>query len=388
MKPKLNVAIIGHNFMGRAHSQAWRNAPLYFDLDAEPVLKLACGRSEDSLRKFANTWGWHDIELDWRKAIERPEIDIVDISTPTSLHCEMAVAALEAGKHVFCEKPFAIDEPQAQRMCDAARRSGKVHYLNHNYRRCPAVLLAKQMIDEGRIGRIYQWRGAYLQSWIMDENFPLTWHLRREFAGAGPHWDLNSHSVDLARFLVGEIRSVSALTAQFIAERPLPGAGAATFSAGSGNAGERAPVTVEDAAVMIVEFANGALGTFETSRFAAGRKNYNTFEIYGARGAVAFNLERMNELQYFAGNDSAHAQGFRTILATESCHPYIANWWPPGHVIGYEHEFTHAVVDFIRSITRGEPIWPNFEDGLKCIQVLQAGLDSARSGQRVRLDYL
>jgi predicted dehydrogenase len=385
MKSRLNVAIIGHNFMGKAHSQAWRNAPLYFDLDAEPVMKLACGRTEASLREFARRWGWQDVATDWREAVSRDDIDIVDVATPTSLHCEMATAALKAGKHVFCEKPLALNVQQAEQMLRAAQQSGKVHYLNHNYRRCPAVMLAKQMIDDGRLGQIYQWRGAYLQSWIMDENFPLTWHLRAEVAGAGPQWDLNSHSVDLARFLVSEIRSVSALTAQFIAERPLPGSGAATFSAGAENTSERGRVTVEDAAVMIVEFANGALGSFETSRFAAGRKNHNTFEIYGSQGAIVFNLERMNELQFFDVNDSAVAQGFRTILATESCHPYIAHWWPPGHTIGYEHEFTHAVVDFLRAITRGETIRPNFEDGLKCIQVLEAGLESAKSGRRIEL---
>ena len=270
-------------------------------------------------------------------------------------------------------------------MLAAAETAGTVHYVNHNYRRCPAVMLAKQMIDSGKIGRIYHWRGAYLQSWIMDPNFPLTWHLQQQHAGAGPHWDLNSHSVDLARFLVGEIRSVMAMTSQFITERPLPGAGAATFSAGSGEATETAPVTVEDAAFMLATFDNGALGSFESSRFATGRKNYNMFEIYGSNGAVAFNLERMNELLYFDGSDPDDAHGFKTILATEPCHPYVSNWWPPGHVIGYEHEFTHAVVDFVNAIVRGESIQPNFHDGLKCMQVLQAGLDSARSGQQVDL---
>ena len=266
--------------------------------------------------------------------------------------------------------------------------AGTVNYVNHNYRRCPAVALARQMIDQGRLGKIYHWRGAYLQSWIMDPNFPLTWQLQQEHAGAGPHWDLNSHSVDLARFLVGEIKSVSALMVQFISERPLPGAGAATFSAAAAEAGERiqrGPVTVEDAASMIVQFDNGAMGSFESSRFAAGRKNYNMFEIYGSQGAVAFNLERMNELQFFDVADPDDSRGFKTILVTESCHPYIAHWWPPGHIIGYEHEFTHAVVDFLHAITRGEAIRPDFDDGLKCIQVLEAGLRSAASGQRVEL---
>ena len=385
MPSQLNVAIVGHNFMGKAHSQAWRNAPLYFDLDAQPVLKVACGRNKESLQSFADRWGWEETATDWRQIVTRDDIDIVDVSTPTALHHEIAVAALQAGKHVFCEKPFALNVEQARQMLAAAETAGTVHYVNHNYRRCPAVMLAKQMIDSGKIGRIYHWRGAYLQSWIMDPNFPLTWHLQQQHAGAGPHWDLNSHSVDLARFLVGEIRSVMAMTSQFITERPLPGAGAATFSAGSGEATETAPVTVEDAAFMLATFDNGALGSFESSRFATGRKNYNMFEIYGSNGAVAFNLERMNELLYFDGSDPDDAHGFKTILATEPCHPYVSNWWPPGHVIGYEHEFTHAVVDFVNAIVRGESIQPNFHDGLKCMQVLQAGLDSARSGQQVDL---
>ncbi len=385
MNRVLNVALIGYNFMGRAHSQAWRNAPLYFDLDARPVLKLACGRTPDALQAFAARWGWEATTTDWREVVTRDDIDIVDVATPTVLHPEIAIAALEAGKHVFCEKPFALNVAQAERMLAAAKAAGTVHYVNHNYRRCPAVMLARQMIDAGAIGNIYHWRGAYLQSWILDPQFPLTWQLQSDQAGAGPHWDLNSHSVDLARFLVGEIESVTAMTAQFVAERPLPTAGAVAFSTASGESVAKARVTVEDAAFMLARFECGALGSFESSRFAAGRKNYHTFEIYGSQGALAFNLERLNELQHFSGSDPENAQGFKTILATEACHPYIAHWWPPGHTIGYEHEFTHAVVDFVNAITRGTPIRPDFEDGLQCIRVLQAGLESAQSGQRVDL---
>lgn len=382
---RLNVAIIGHNFMGKAHSQAWRNAALYFDMDAIPVLKVACGRSANSLSSFATRWGWEETTTDWRDVVDRDDIDIVDIATPTNLHHEIAVAALEAGKHVFCEKPFALNVAEAERMVSAAERAGTVNYVNHNYRRCPAIMQARHMIEQGKLGDIYHWRGAYLQSWIMDPSFPLTWHLQSEHAGAGPQWDLNSHSVDLARFLVGEIRSVSAMTSQFISERPLPGAGAATFSAGSARNEVKGKVTVEDAAFMLAQFENGALGSFETSRFATGRKNYNTFEIYGSRGAITFNLERMNELQYFDQGDCEDTQGFRTILVTEPCHPYVKNWWPPGHTIGYEHAFTHAVVDFVQAIAHGTKIEPDFRDGLCCIRILEAGLESARRGRRVDL---
>jgi predicted dehydrogenase len=266
-------------------------------------------------------------------------------------------------------------------MLNAAEAAGVRHYVNHNYRRTPAVRLARQIIEEGKIGRIFHWRGAYQQDWIVDPEFPLTWHLQKETAGSGPHGDLNSHSVDLAHYLVGDIRSVSCLTAQFIEERPLPGEGAATFRAGSSAAG-KGKVTVEDASLMHVEFVSGAVGSFEATRFATGRKNRNTFEIYGSEGALCFNLERMNELELHSRQDPAYAQGFRTILATEPCHPYIRNWWPPGHLIGYEHGFVHAVADFVEAVVKGTPIDPDFRDGLKCIRVLEAGLRSAQTGKR------
>ncbi len=381
----LNVALIGTRFMGKAHSNAWLNAPHFFEMGIRPVLKVACGQDRQALQSFAETWGWEDIETDWRKVIERKDVDIVDISVPQNLHHDIAIAAAKAGKHIFCEKPLALSVSEAQEMLDAAQAAGIVHYLNHNYRRVPAIMLARQLIDEGKIGRIFHWRGAYLQSWIVDPDFPLTWHLKKETAGSGPMGDLNSHSVDLARFLVGDIKSITAMTANFITERPLPGEGAATFSAGSAPSAGKGKVTVEDAAFMLVQFANGALGSFEASRFAPGRKNYNTFEIYGDRGSLIFNLERMNELQYFSSQDPDYSQGFRTILVTESVHPYVANWWPPGHIIGYEHEFTHAVVDFMKAIETGSSIAPNFADGLAETKILEAALESAATGRRVDL---
>lgn len=379
---ELRVAIIGYQFMGKAHSNAWLQAARFFDLPLRPVLQVACGRNETALRAFADNWGWQHIETDWRRAVERDDVDVVDVSLPQHLHHEVAIAAARAGKHLFCEKPMALTVSDAEAMLQAAEEANVTHYVNHNYRRTPAVRLARQLIDEGKIGRIFHWRGAYQQDWIVDPEFPLTWHLRKETAGSGPHGDLNSHSVDLAHYLVGDIRTVSCLTANFIKERPLPGEGAATFSAGTGGTTARGEVTVEDASLMMAEFANGAIGSFEATRFASGRKNHNTFEIYGSEGALAFDLERMNELQFHSRNDPEHAQGFRTILATEPCHPYIKHWWPPGHIIGYEHEFTHAVVDFVEAIAHGKPIEPNFHDGLKCIRVLEAGLKSAASGRR------
>jgi predicted dehydrogenase len=385
----MNVAIIGTKFMGKAHSNAWLNAPRFFEMGIKPVLKVAVGTDAAYNQTFAERWGWEESATDWREVVSRPDIDIVDISVPTYLHREIAVAAAEAGKHIFCEKPFAITLDDALAMYQAANKAGVVHYVNHNYRRAPAVVLAKQLIDQGAIGRIFHWRGAYLQDWIVDPSFPLTWHLRKETAGSGPHGDLNSHSIDLARYLVGDIKSVSAMMTTFIKERPLPGAGAATFSAGSGGATEMGKVTVDDASFMLAEFENGALGSFEASRFAPGRKNFNYFEIYGSKGSIIWNLERMNELQLFQRDDPAYAQGFRTILATEGGqHAYVANWWPPGHMIGYEHEFHHAVVDFMHAIETGGTIAPSFLDGLREVEVLAAGAESAQSGRRVEVQRL
>jgi predicted dehydrogenase len=384
MSKQLRVAIIVYKFMGKAHSNAWLQAGRFFELESEPVLKVACGREKEPLQKFAERWGWEQIETDWHKVIERDDVDIVDISLPQHLHCEVATTAAKAGKHIFCEKPMALTVAEAQQMVEAAQQAGVKHYLNHNYRRCPAVQLAKRLIEEGKIGRIFHWRGAYQQDWIVDPNFPLTWHLQKETAGSGPHGDLNSHSVDLAHYLVGEIATVACLTAGFVRSRPLPTKGAGTFDAGgSATSKEVGEVTVEDASLMNVEFTSGAIGSFEATRFASGRKNRNTFEIYGSNGGVAFDLERMNELQYHSRFEPDYAQGFRTILVTDPSHPYIGNWWPPGHIIGYEHSFVHAVVDFIHAIDKDLPIEPNFVDGLKCIKVLEAGLQSAASGKRV-----
>jgi predicted dehydrogenase len=384
---KLNVAIIGTGFMGKAHSNAWGQAPKFFKLGIKPVMKVACDTETECTSTFANNWGWEDIETDWRKVLERKDVDIVDICTPTWLHQEIAVAAAQHGKHIFCEKPICLSYAGAKEMNDAAERTGVVHYLNHNYRRAPAISFAKQLIDEGKIGRIFHWRGTYLQDWITDPNFPLTWHLQKQFAGAGPHFDLNSHSVDLGRYLVGEILAVTAMMKTFITERPLPGKDAGTFKAGTG-AKDKAQVTVDDAAFMLTEFENGALGSFEASRFASGRKNYNYFEIYGSKGSLVFNLERMNELQFLDLSNPTDEQGFRTILVTNSTHPYVSAWWPPGHIIGYEHEFAHAVVDFLAAIEKGTKISPNFYDGMKAMQVLEAAIKSSTTGKKVTVSEI
>jgi predicted dehydrogenase len=373
--------------MGRAHSNAWRSAPKFFKVGLEPVMKVACGQDPQGTADFADNWGWESVETDWRKVVERDDVDVIDISTPTYLHQEIAIAAAQNGKHIFCEKPIALSYASAKEMFEAAEKAGVVHYLNHNYRRVPAITFARQLIEQGKIGQIYHWRGAYLQDWITDPNFSLTWHLQKKYAGAGPHFDLNSHSVDLAHYLVGGIEAVTAMMKTFITKRPLPSKDAGTFKAGSGGTGF-GEVTVDDAAFMIAEFENGALGSFEASRFANGRKNYNFFEIYGSKGSLAFNLERMNELEYLDLADPADEQGFRTILVTNSTHPYVEAWWPPGHIIGYEHEFTHAVVDFLSAIEKGTKIAPNFYDGMKTMQVLEAAILSSSEGRKVSVSEI
>ena len=378
----VNVGLIGVGFMGKAHSNAWGQASKFFHLDLKPVMKVACDPDKNCVNDFAANWGWQECETDWRKVVERKDIDVIDIVTPTFLHQEIAIAAAKNGKHIFCEKPITLSYAAAKEMYDAAEKAGIVHYLNHNYRRVPAVAFARQLIDEGKIGQIFHWRGTYLQDWIMDPNFPLTWHLQKKFAGAGPHFDLNSHSVDLGRFLVGDVEAVTAMMKTFIPDRPLPGAGAGTFKSGAASK-ETGKVTVDDAAFMLAEFENGALGAFEASRFAAGRKNYNYFEIYGSKGSLAFNFERMNELQFLNLADPVDEQGFKTILVSNATHPYVGAWWPPGHAIGYEHAFVQAVVDFLAAIDKGTKISPNFYDGMKAMQILEAALISSTSGRKV-----
>jgi predicted dehydrogenase len=385
MKKELRIGLIGSKFMGRAHSNAWKKAGLFFDVALQPVLQVACARHQASLSEFAAQWGWLQTETDWKKVVSSPDVDVIDIALPQHLHHEIALAAAKEGKHVFCEKPVAMSSRQAEEMLRVCEQNKVVHYLNHNYRRTPAVAFARKLIEAGRIGRIFHWRCAYQQDWIVDPAFPLTWQLRSETAHAGPQWDLNSHAVDLAHYLVGPIATVSALTAQFVEERPLAN------EASSGNLqaealGEtKGRVTVEDAALMLVQFANGAAGSFEATRFATGRKNALTFEIYGSKGSILFDLERMNELRFYSVDDPEGCHGFRTIQTTESAHPYAGSWWPPGHIIGYEHAFVHAAVDFIAAVGAGGTIEPNFASGVQILKVLEAGLESARTKKQVVL---
>lgn len=361
----LRVGMIGYEFMGRAHSNAWRQAHHFFDLPRDPVLQVLCGRNEEAVRTAAQRFGFAEHATDWRDVVARDDIDVIDICTPGDSHLPIAVAAAEAGKAILCEKPLANTLDDAKQMLDAVTRAEIVHMVCHNYRRAPAVSLASRLIEEGRLGRIHHYRGTYLQDWLVDPAFPRVWRLEKARAGSGSLGDLASHSLDLARFLVGEIREVSGLLETFVTERPLED--------GSGTA----PVDVDDAALALLRFDSGAIGSVEATRFAPGRKNQNRFEINGSQGSLAFDLERLNELEVYeeAGPDS----GFRTILATDETHPYVEAWWPRGHGLGYEHTFIHTVVDFVHAIASGESPRPSFEDGVRNQQVLDAIERSAAS---------
>jgi predicted dehydrogenase len=371
-KRKVNVAMIGYDFMGRTHSNAWRQVSRFFDeLPITPVLKVVVGRTADKVNEARDRLGFEEAATSWEEVVARKDIDIIDICTPGDSHAPIAIAAAEAGKAILCEKPLANDVADAERMYTAAKRAGVVHMLCHNYRRCPAVTLAKQIISEGKIGNIHHYRGVYLQDWIVDPEFPRVWRLEKARAGSGSLGDILSHTMDLSRYLVGEPVEVSGLLKTFIDERPLPG--------GEG----RGKVDVDDSAQAMVKFANGAVGYYEGSRFAPGRKNYNQFEINGSKGSIVWDLERMNELQvYFEGGPLS---GFSTISVTDGQHPYVSAWWPPGHIIGYEHSFIHTVRDFLMAFLNGEVPSPSFEDGLKNQRILDAIERSSKSGQWIKL---
>jgi predicted dehydrogenase len=387
MTGTIDVGLIGYKFMGKAHSNAYRQVAHFFpDVQLRPVLRALCGRDAAGVQAAAKQFGWAEVETDWRKLVARPDIGLIDISTPGDTHAPIAIAAAEAGKHVFCEKPLANTLAEARAMQAAVERAGVVGMVNFNYRRVPAVQLAQRLIASGRLGRIYHWRAVYLQDWIMDPQFPLVWRLQKDLAGAGTLGDLGAHSIDLARMLIGEISAVTGLTETFIKQRPLLAASDAGLGATGGAA--LGDVTVDDAALFLARFANGAVGSFEVTRFAKGRANYNSFEINGEKGSLVFNLERLNELQVLLADDQADVAGFRTVLVTDGAnHPYADAWWPAGHIIGWEHTFTHGIYDLLNGIATGNAPAPTFEDGLRCQAVLEAVERSAGSKQWVEPEY-
>lgn len=381
-RPALGVGLVGYSFMGRAHSHAWRTAPHAFDLPLAPRMVAIAGRSAENVEAARAQLGWEVGVTDWRELLERDDVDLVDICTPGDSHAEIAIAALDASKNVLCEKPLATSVAEGEAMVAAAERaapSGARAMVGFNYRRVPALAWARRLIQEGRLGEIRHVRAVYLQDWIVDPEFPLVWRLVAERAGSGALGDIGAHIVDASQFLLGEqITAVSGLTETFVEERPLADDSAGLSAAGG--AEQRGKVTVDDAALFLARFGSGAVATFEATRFATGRKNGLAIEVNGSLGSLRFNLERLSELELYDARDDAATQGFRRILVTEAEHPYMDAWWPPGHLIGWEHSFTHEVRDLVTAIATGEEARPTFADGLQVERVLAAVSASAASG--------
>ncbi|HTQ50859.1 MAG TPA: Gfo/Idh/MocA family oxidoreductase [Candidatus Acidoferrales bacterium] len=383
MARTFRVGLIGYRFMGKAHSNAWRQAPRFFNLKANLELHTICGRNTAAVQAARVQLGWQNAATDWQEVVESPLIDIVDIGTPNNMHAEIAIAAARNGKHILCEKPLALNVKQAEAMLAAVQKAKVVHMVCHNYRRIPAIALAKKMIGEGALGRLFHFHARYAQDWLVDPEFPLNWRLQKESSGSGANGDINAHIIDLGRYLAGEFKEVCGLLNTFVAERPVTEA----LVPQSRNAGRKmGKVTVDDAALFIGRMDNGVLANLEATRFAAGRKNHIEIEINGSKGSLYFDFEDMNRLKFFNGDDPKDRQGFRDILVTErGVQPYMSNWWPPGHIIGYEHTFVHTFADFVNACAEGKPVQPTFEDGLKNQRVLAAVEESNQKGRWVKL---
>jgi predicted dehydrogenase len=379
----LGVAMIGHGFMGAAHSQAWRTAPAFFDLPLAPRMTAIVGRDADATRAAAARWGWQRAESDWRRVVESDDVQLVDICSPGSTHVEIAVAALEAGKHVLCEKPLANTVAEAERMAEAAALAaerGVLAMVGFSYRRVPAITFARDLVARGAIGELRQVRALYLQDWLVDPEGPMTWRLDKTAAGSGSLGDIGAHLVDAVQFVTGRsLTEVSGLLHTFTTERPLLGE---VRGLGGTASSERGQVTVDDAAIFTARIDGGALGTFEATRVATGRKNALRLEFSGTGGAVAFDLERMNELEVYDAGAPVDQLGFRRVLVTEPEHPYAAAWWPTGHGLGYEHAFSHQARDLVAAIASGEQPTPSFAEGLQVQRVLDAVERSAADGSR------
>lgn len=384
----MRVALIGCGFMGKAHSNAWRQAMHFFPLKADVELHTICGcKGEEKtvLPAAIAKWGFKHGSIHWREVVASPDIDIVDIVAPNHVHADIAKGAAKAGKHVICEKPLALTSKQCAEMLAAVKKAGVVHMVSHNYRRIPAIGMAKRLIEDGSIGKIYHYRARYAQDWITDPEFPLVWRLRKAVSGSGAHGDINAHIIDLARYLVGEFKEVCGMMHTFIKKRPLLGARSEGLTATA--AKKMGTVTVDDAALFFGRFQNGALASLEGTRFALGRKNQITLEINGSNGSLFFDLEDMNRLHFYDNTSPPDRQGFRDILVTQpgEIHPYVGKWWPPGHIIGYEHSFVHTVSDFVNACVDGKPVHATFEDGWKNQLVLEAVEKSAATRSWVKV---
>ena len=387
MKDTLNIGLVGYKFMGKAHSNAFRKVGMFFEPSLKVNMKAICGRDEEWVKESAEKFGWEGYETSWENLVKRDDIDVIDITAPSNFHKEIAIAAAEAGKHIFCEKPLALNLKDAREMLEVVKKANVKHQIGFNYRFAPAVQLAKKLIDEGKIGKIYHYRAHYLQDFIIDPGFPLVWRLDKDVAGSGSHGDLGAHFVDLARFLVGEFDEVIGMSETFIKERPIVER-MTGLTATAQEGAEMGKVTVDDATIFMARFKNGALGSFEATRFAAGHKNDMFFEINGSKGSIRFSVERMNELEYYSVEDEEGLQGFRLIQVTEDIHPYADAWWPVGHVIGYEHTFVHEMYEFIEAIAKDKPTNPDFNDGVNCSQFLEAVDVSIENRQWTEVDSL
>lgn len=371
----IRVALLGTKFMGKAHSQAYRNVNMFFPDSPQVEMKVIVGRNPEETETARRLFGWQEASTDWRRTVERADVDLVDISTTGDAHCEMALAAAKAGKHIVCEKPLANTLADARKMLAAVEKAKVRHLIMHNYRRVPAVTLAKKLIEEGKLGKLYHFRARYLQDWAMSRDLHLVWRFSAASAGTGALGDLGAHIIDLGRYLCGEMTEISAALETFIKRRP----------AAPGSA-RKQKVTVDDAAVMLVRFKNGALGTLEATRFARGRKNQNTFEINGDKGSISFDLEHLNVLKFYSAEDSAEVQGFHDILCvTKGVHPYADAWWFDGHILGYEHTFTHTVYDFLKALQSRSKIHPDFVDGVRNQEVLHAAVRASQRKKWVKI---
>ena len=386
---KLRIGMIGYKFMGKAHSNAYRALPMFFPEAVKPEMAVICGRNPEAVQQAANQFGWAETETDWKALLERDDIDVIDINAPSDAHKEIAIAAAKAGKHIFCEKPLALSLRDAREMLQAAEEAGIRHMTGFNYRFSPAVRLAKRLVDSGRLGKIYHFRAWFLQDWILDPDFPLVWRLQKDIAGSGSHGDLGAHLIDLAHYLVGDLEEVIGMSETFIKERPLAEEMTGLSAKGStGKDAPRGPVTVDDATLFMTRFKNGALGSFEATRFAAGHRSTNAFEINGSLGSVRFDFERMNELEVYFTSDDEDVQGFRRVLATDSAHDYSEAWWPTGHTIGFEHTFIHEFLEFTNAIREDRQPQPSFHDGVKCQAVLEAVERSVEERRWVKIEEM
>lgn len=365
------VGMLGYKFMGKAHTNALKDISVFFPEAPKPELEIIGGRTEDAVAEARKQFGFNRYTTDWEEIVEDEEVDIFVNLGPNFVHEEPSIRALEEGKHVFCEKPLAEDLESAKAMAEAAESAEGQAAIGFNYRYVPAVALAKNMIEDGLLGEIHHFRGLYLQDWLVDPEAPWSWRNDEEMAGSGSLGDLGAHSIDLSLHLVGDIESVSGNMKTFVDERPLPG--------GEGTK----PVTVDDAYTMQAEFENGAMGLFEASRFSTGYKNENKIEIHGSEGAIRFSLERLNELDIYDRSDDE--EGFKTILVTNPEHPYIDAWWPPGHVVGWEHTFANEWFTFLKTISEDEEYHPNFQDGLRIQEILEAVSKSAEDRKWVKV---